>query len=127
MKDVRKPDLVDFWTRFARLRGVHRAWWLQPLGWTALGAGLATWATGEDFGSLGVVGLLVLGAVCIVCDRIVVQERTENVENICSDFGRFLARWSEGPSHEMSNEYASFLESIKSDSTRRNKRKFHFW
>jgi hypothetical protein len=112
MRDVRKPDLVDFWTRFARLRGVKRAWWLGSLGWALVGAGLAAWSTGEHFGTFQVVGLLVLGLVLVGGDRMLVQERTENVENICNDFGRYLARWSEGPEHEMSAEYKAFLQEV---------------
>jgi hypothetical protein len=126
MTGVRKPDLIDYWTRFARLRGVRRAWWLQPLGWTLIGAALATWAADGHLKSFQVGGVLLLGGLCVFCDRQINKELTENVENICNDFGRFLARWSEGPDHDMSNEYVSFLESIKPESTQRNKRKFHF-
>jgi hypothetical protein len=114
MKDVRKPDLIDYWTRFARLRAISPGWWLGPLGWALVGAGLATWSADPKahLESFSVGGLLVIGALCVACHRIVTAQETENLKNICNDFGRYLTRWSEGPDHEMSEEYRAFLEEV---------------
>lgn len=119
VEHMRHVDLLDYWKRWNRLRSAPKGAFLQPLGYAVLGAGLATWATGEAFGTLWVAGLLGIGIALLVGDYAASEQRTDSVDAICSDFEDFIARWSD----PVSSDFEELFKSIKE----RDQRNRQWW
>lgn len=112
--DVLRGDVLEIGIRLELLRRAIRGWWLLPAGSLLGGAGLGAWIqAGEMNPGTGIC--LAAGVAFLLSAFVNRAERTENLNNLCEAYMRFVDRWpSELEGHKTNSAYVK-SEAAKND------------